>query len=191
LFRSWELPQTITSKEINVDQQAQDRHGKTNDQHGAAPGGSSAHAYWMFALNLGLSLIPMYLAMFTMIDGGRDFHNNLNMLYMALTMLAPMGVIMLATMGKMYGDKRLNLALYAGLVLLCIASLLATRRQALVDDRQFIASMIPHHSGAILMCREAKLADPELRQLCDQIVKAQRAEISQMEAIAARLGSAG
>ncbi|WP_268795254.1 MULTISPECIES: hypothetical protein [unclassified Roseateles] len=37
------------------------------------------------------------------------------------------------------------------------------------------------------MCREARLADPELLALCDKIVKAQRAEINQMEAIAARL----
>jgi len=156
-------------------------------KHGAAHHGSSARAYRMFALNLALSLIPMYLAMFTMIDGWRDYRNNVNMLYMALTMLAPMGVIMLATMGEMYGNKPLNLALYAGLALLFVASLLATRRQALVDDRQFIDSMIPHHSGAILMCREAKLADPELLKLCGEIVKAQRAEIEQMEAIAARL----
>lgn len=162
-------------------------HPAQSGKHGTAHDGSSARAYWMFALNLALSLIPMYLAMFTMIDGGRDYRNNVNMLYMALTMLAPMGVIMLATMGKMYGNKPLNLALYAGLTVLFFASLLATRRQALVDDRQFIDSMIPHHSGAILMCREAKLADQELLTLCGEIVKAQRAEIEQMEAIAARL----
>jgi len=153
-------------------------------------GGSSARAYWMFALNLALSLIPMYLAMFTMIDGWSDYRNNVNMLYMALTMLAPMGMIMLATMGKMYGNRPLNLALYAGLAVLLFASLFATRRQALVDDKQFIDSMIPHHSGAILMCQEASITDQELRTLCGEIVKAQRAEISQMEAIAARLRSA-
>lgn len=173
-----------------MDHQTHERHnGDRAGKHGSAQHDASTHDYWMFAVNLALSLIPMYLAMFTMIDGGRDFRNNVNMLYMALTMLAPMGVIMLATMGKMYGNRRLNLALYAGLAVLFVASLLATRRQALVDDQQFVASMIPHHSGAILMCREAKLADPELRALCDQIVKAQRAEINQMEAIAARLGS--
>jgi uncharacterized protein (DUF305 family) len=129
----------------------------------------------------------MYFAMFTMIDGRGDFRNNVNMLYMALTMLAPMGMIMLATMGSMYGNKTLNLALYAGLAILLVASLWATRAQALVDDKQFIDSMIPHHSGAILMCREARLADAELLKLCGEIVKAQRAEIGQMEAIAARL----
>ena len=155
--------------------------------HATANGGSSARAYWMFALNLALSLIPMYLAMFTMIDGWGDFRNNVNMFYMALTMLAPMGMIMLATMGSMYGNKPLNLALYAGLAVLFVASLWATRAQALVDDKQFVDSMLPHHSGAILMCREARLTDPELVKLCGEIVKAQRAEISQMEAIAARL----
>jgi uncharacterized protein (DUF305 family) len=158
-------------------------------KHATAHGGSSARAYWLFALNLALSLIPMYLAMFTMIDGRGDFRNNVNMLYMALTMLAPMGVIMLATMGSMYGNKPLNLALYVGLAILFFVSLWATRAQALVDDKQFVDSMIPHHSGAILMCREARLADPELLKLCGEIVKAQRAEISQMETIAARLGA--
>jgi uncharacterized protein (DUF305 family) len=148
---------------------------------------SEGHAYWMFALNLALSLVPMYLAMFTMIDGWPDYRNNVNMLYMALTMLAPMGMIMLATMGGMYKSKSLNSALYAGLAVLLAASFLATRSQALVNDKQFIDSMIPHHSGAILMCREAQLTDSELVNLCGQIVKAQREEITQMKKIAARL----
>lgn len=173
-----------------MDHPTHDQRSERTGKNGFEHQGSSTHAYWMFAVNLALSLIPMYLAMFTMIDGRRDFRNNLNMLYMALTMLAPMGMIMLATMGKMYGNRRLNLTLYAGLAGLFVAALLSTRHQALVDDQQFVASMIPHHSGAILMCHEAKLADPELRALCDQIVKAQRAEINQMEAIAARLDSA-
>lgn len=47
--------------------------------------------------------------------------------------------------------------------------------------------MIPHHSGAILMCREARLSDPELAALCVEIVRAQREEIGQMERIAARI----
>ena len=62
-----------------------------------------------------------------------------------------------------------------------------TAEKALIDDRQFIASMIPHHSGAILMCREAALADQELVALCAEIIEAQRSEIDQMERIAARL----
>jgi uncharacterized protein (DUF305 family) len=47
--------------------------------------------------------------------------------------------------------------------------------------------MIPHHSGAILMCREATLSDPELVALCRLITEAQSAEIEQMQRIAERL----
>ena len=54
----------------------------------------------------------------------------------------------------------------------------------------FIASMVPHHSGAILMCREAPLKDAELMALCDEISRGQRAEIEQMNAIRARLKAA-
>lgn len=150
-------------------------------QHGGA------RAYRMFAFNMVLSLAVMYLVMFSMIDGWKDFRNNINMLYMALTMVAPMGIIMLATMGGMYRNKTLNIALYAGLALLFAAAFAGTRSQAAVGDRQFVVSMIPHHSGAILMCREAQLRDPELLKLCDEISRGQREEISQMNAILKRL----
>ncbi|MCF3643387.1 DUF305 domain-containing protein [Rhizobium sp. TRM95111] len=143
--------------------------------------------YRMFAVNMLLSLAVMYIVMFSMIDGRGDFRNNINMLYMALTMVAPMGILMLATMGGMYRNGRLNIALCLGLALLFGAALAGTRSQALVGDRQFIASMVPHHSGAILMCREAALEDPELIALCGEIAKAQRTEIEQMNAIRTRL----
>ncbi len=71
--------------------------------------------------------------------------------------------------------------------MLFIAAFGATRKQALIEDKQFIASMIPHHSGAILMCREARLNDAELVKLCKEIERAQREEIRQMEAIGTRL----
>ena len=156
----------------------------------ASPSGhgvSHARPYLMFWINMILGFVVMYVVMFTMIDGPRDFRNNLNMAYMAVTMWAPMGVFMLATMRGMYPDRRLNLALYALFVILTCASFWATRAQALIDDRQFIDSMIPHHSGAILMCREADLSDPELVALCGEIVEAQRREIDQMNRIAERL----
>ena len=153
--------------------------------HDSAP--ARWRPYAMFLLNMVLSFALMYLVMFSMIDGWADFRNNLNMFYMALTMVAPMGVIMLATMGKMYGNKRLNILLYIGLAALFFAALAGTRTQALIGDRQFIASMVPHHSGAILMCREADLEDMALVSLCAEITRGQRAEIEQMNAIRSRL----
>lgn len=161
-----------------------------NDQRESMQHAGMARShYTMFAVNMVLSLIPMYFVMFTMIDGLRDFRNNLNMLYMALTMLAPMGIIMLATMAGMYRNKRLNVALYIAFAVLTVGAFAATRTQAAIDDREFIASMVPHHSGAILMCREATLRDQELVKLCAEITRAQREEIEQMNAIQARLDS--
>lgn len=155
--------------------------------HHQGPGHTAARAYWMLALNLLLSLIVMYFVMYTMIDGWQDFRNNINMLYMALTMWAPMGILMLITMGGMYQATRTNIVLYVVFAAVTLGSLWATRSQALVGDRQFVQSMVPHHSGAILMCREAKLQDPELIKLCQEISQGQRREIDQMNAIAARL----
>lgn len=157
---------------------------RENDKH-------TMHHYLMFTVNMVLSLVVMYFVMFSMIDGLPDFRNNINMLYMALTMVAPMGIIMLATMRGMYTHKGLNAGLYIGLVLLFVVAFAGTRTQALIGDRQFIASMVPHHSGAILMCREANLKDQELLSLCRAISEGQRKEIEQMNDVQARLDNAG
>ena len=158
--------------------------------HGGHSGnshGSHGRPYLMFWIIMILGLVVMYVVMFSMIDGWGDFRNNLNMLYMAITMWAPMGIFMLATMPGMFPNPSVNIVLYVVFALLTAGSFWATRSQALIDDGQFIDSMIPHHSGAILMCREAKLADPELKTLCEAIIGAQREEIDQMESIRSRL----
>lgn len=136
--------------------------------------------YLTLGLNLALSAVIMYLVMFAMIDGAADFHNNLNMAYMALMMVAPMAILMLLMMRSMYQDKRLNLVLYAGFAGLFILAFAGTRLQTAIGDEQFLRSMIPHHSGAILMCREASITDPEIIALCGRIQQSQRQEIDQM-----------
>jgi uncharacterized protein (DUF305 family) len=95
---------------------------------------------------------------------------------------------MLVMMGEMYPNKRLNLALHGIFALIFIFSFIGIRQQGLVGDRQFVRSMIPHHSGAILMCREARITDPEVKKLCEaDIIPSQRKEVEQMKAILARL----
>lgn len=148
---------------------------------------SHGRPYLLFWINMALGLAVMYLVMFSMIDGWGDFRNNLNMLYMAVTMWAPMGIFMLLTMPGMFPNRRANVGLCILFAALTAGSFLATRAQTFIDDRQFIASMIPHHSGAILMCREASLSDSELAALCQDIERAQREEIELMQRIAARL----
>ena len=63
-----------------------------------------------------------------------------------------------------------------------VGAWLAIRQQALVSDRQFLKSMIPHHAGFILMCQEAPIGDPAIKELCRSIVSSQQAEIDLMKA---------
>ena len=139
------------------------------------------HHYKMLALNLMVSLVIMYLVMFTMIWSFSEFFNNLNMLYMTLMMVTPMGVLMLLMMGSMYRNRRWNVVLYATFAVVFALSFYAMRDQSLVGDRQFLRSMIPHHSGAVLMCQRASIKDQELRELCANIIASQTQEIEQME----------
>ncbi len=129
----------------------------------------------------------MYLVMFTMIDGLGHFRNNLNMAYMAVMMTAPMLLIEAVLMGKMYPNKRGLAAIAASGVIAFVLFFAFMRQQTAIGDVQFLKSMIPHHSGAILMCREAALEDPEIKALCEAIVAAQREEIRQMDRILVRL----
>lgn len=159
--------------------------------HGSPMGHKSKHRpYIMLAVNLGLSLLVMYLGMFAMIYSWGEFIQNINFLYMALVMWAPMAVIMLLTMKSMYPNTRLNLILHAAFAVTFVLALVGIRTQGLVGDRAFVTSMIPHHSGAVLMCKEASLKDRELRELCygrNGIIVSQQREIAQMKAILSRL----
>ena len=56
-----------------------------------------------------------------------------------------------------------------------------------ISDRQFLRSMIPHHGGAILMCKEASIQDQEIEDLCKNITSGQQTEIDQMKRILDRL----
>jgi uncharacterized protein (DUF305 family) len=50
-------------------------------------------------------------------------------------------------------------------------------------DQRFITAMISHHQGAIAMAREAqaKAEHPEIKQLAGEIIKAQEAEVKQLQ----------
>ena len=74
-------------------------------------------------------------------------------------------------------------------VVILVAAWFGVRQQAAVGDIQFARSMIPHHSGAILMCRQADLRDAELKALCQRIIKDQLEEIAELNGIFTRLRS--
>jgi len=164
-------------------------------KHGHQKGGQvepemMRHHYKMLAVNLVLSLLIMYFAMFAMIWTLGEFVQNINFLYMALVMWAPMAIVMMLTMKSMFMNARLNMVLYLALAAVFVLSFAGIRAQGLIGDRQFLRSMIPHHSGALLMCNRSAIRDAEIRELCfgpDGIVTSQTREIAQMRAIQKRL----
>jgi uncharacterized protein (DUF305 family) len=140
-------------------------------------------AYRSLAWQTLVSAIIMYLVMFVMIDRLSSFYNNLNMAYMTLMMVAPMVILMIAAMPDMFPNRQRNLVILACSTLAFLGSFALIRTQTTIDDSAFLRSMIPHHSGAILMCEQAKLTDPEVRDLCRGIIAGQKAEIDQMKQI--------
>jgi len=97
-----------------------------------------------------------------------------------------MVVIELLLMSMMYTRKGWNVAILAASVVIGMGCFIAIRQQFLIGDREFLKSMIPHHSGAILMCGKAPIRDPEIRRLCASIIQGQQAEIDQMNAMLAK-----
>lgn len=143
----------------------------------------SHKSYRHFSIELLVEAIIMLFVMYSMVDTIDHVYLNTNNLYMTLTMVAPMALVMLIAMRHMFMNKRLNLILYIVFTVIFLGSFYATRTQALVGDKQFLRAMIPHHSGAVLMCREAKITDPEIIDLCKTITESQTREINQMEKI--------
>jgi hypothetical protein len=142
--------------------------------------------YRKLGLAIGVNVVLMYLIGFVMIAEVGHFENNINRAYMAFLMAAPMVIIMLLVMRSMFPDRKLNLGLHAASAIVILLVYMLIRTQTPVGNEQFLRSMIPHHSSAILMCDQARITDPEITGLCEEIVRAQKAEIAQMQAIMAR-----
>ena len=133
-----------------------------------------------------LSFISMYILMYSMVNSLGNVYNNFNQFYMAGLMTAPMVLIEMFVMRSMYQDKRRNALIIAGGVLAGLIFFLLIRQQTAISDRQFLRSMIPHHAGAILMCEQASITNPEIQQLCGAILSSQQSENDQMKAILER-----
>ncbi len=147
---------------------------------------SSGHYGRLLVMTV-LSFAAMYALMYAMVDALDSVYNSLNQAYMAALMAAAMVLIELAVMGAMYSNRKLYIAILACSLIAVVACWALIRTQGAIDDRQFLRSMIPHHSGAILMCEQAAIRDPEIRDLCKTIVAGQADEIRQMKAKLAAL----
>lgn len=157
------------------------KHAMHKPKQHAHQAGVEGH-YWRLLAMILLSFLAMYALMYAMVNSFDNVFNSVNQFYMAGLMAAPMVLIELVLMSRMYPNKALNAVFAVAGVVLMILFWIGIRQQLAVSDRQFLRSMIPHHAGAILMCENNRLSDPELQQLCRNIVTSQQAEIDLMKA---------
>ncbi|MEX1044313.1 MAG: DUF305 domain-containing protein [Acidimicrobiia bacterium] len=142
--------------------------------------------YRKLGVAIGINTVVMFLLTYALIDRFDHFLPNINRFYMAVMMSAPMVVVMLAVMWSMYPNRKLNLALIGGFSLLFVTVFTMGRLQTGVGNDQFLRSMIPHHSSAIVMCEEAAITDSGILALCEEIVETQEREIAEMNELLAR-----
>ena len=141
------------------------------------------NAYLKFLLMLATSGVLMYALMYLhTYEAGHVFYSQTR-LWMTLIMVSGMAVVMFAFMRGMYRNRGANIALLAGAALLFTGSLWGVRSQAMVDDVAYMKGMIPHHSIAILTSKRARIEDPRVRELADEIIAAQEKEIAEMKAL--------
>ncbi len=139
-------------------------------------------SYLKFFAMIGTSMAAMfflmYLNSYQIIE---HFWFSETRLFMTLIMGGAMIIIMLLYMIKMYKDRIANAVIIIGGVLLLAVSVWLVRSQVTVDDVDYMEGMIPHHSIAILTSENSKIEDVRVRELADEIIKAQRREIKEME----------
>lgn len=129
----------------------------------------------------------MFALMYSRVNVFENIYLNLNQVYMAGIMTAPMLVLEIVLMRSMYDNKKVLSAILVVSVVLFVLFFLFIRQQTAITDKAFLRSMIPHHAGAILVCEEASIEDQEIQDLCEEIIAAQQSEIDQMKRILERL----
>lgn len=143
--------------------------------------------YTRFLLMLGLSFIAMYISMYMNTYEMDHVYFSLTRFYMSCMGIAAMAVIMLSFMLSMYRNKKKNIAIYAGSLVLFLSALGLVRTQTPIGDVLWMKAMIPHHSIAILVSERADFDDPEVKKLAEEIIKTQKDEIAQMKQLLEKL----
>ena len=139
--------------------------------------------YPKFAAMIGTSTVVMFGLMYLNTYALDHVFFSETRAYMALVMGATMAVIMLAFMLKMYANRKANIGIFVGSIVVFAGALWLVRSQETVEDVSWMKAMIPHHSIAILTSERAHISDPRVRKLADGIIETQRREIGEMKAL--------
>lgn len=146
--------------------------------------------YGRFAAMIAVSTLVMFGLMYLNTYAVAHLAFSETRAWMALMMGAAMAFVMMLFMLGMYPDRRANVAILAGAVLVFGATLWLVRSQATVTDADYMRAMIPHHSIALLTSERAHIRDRRVRDLADAIIETQRREIAEMRALLAALDQA-
>ncbi|MGM0562111.1 MAG: DUF305 domain-containing protein [Pseudomonadota bacterium] len=146
-------------------------------------------SYIRFGLMILTSTVVMFVLMYLNTYAWEHLFFSETRTYMAIMMGATMAVIMLAYMLGMYSNKRLNIAIFLGAVIVFALSLWLVRSQVTVSGPSYMRAMIPHHSIAVMTSERAQIRDPRVRKLADEIIAAQRREIAEMRHLIADVSS--
>ncbi len=141
------------------------------------------HPYRNFILMIAVSATFMFGLMYLNTYQFSHVWFSQTRLFMTFIMAGCMGLVMLFFMRHMYENKQANIAIVIGSLALMGTGLWLVRSQVTVGDVAWMKAMIPHHSIAILTSERANINDPRVRKLADEIIKAQRREISEMEGL--------
>lgn len=147
--------------------------------------------YMRFGAMIATSTIVMFGLMYLNVYSFDHAYFSETRAWMALVMGATMAVIMLAFMLGMYSNTKANLAIFIGGVVVFAGALYLVRSQDTVEDVAWMKAMIPHHSIAILTSERAKISDPRVKALADQIISSQRKEIDEMRTLIQEMEGAG
>ena len=87
---------------------------------------------------------------------------------------------MLLVMRSMFPNKQLNAGLAVAFVMPLIAAFWMGWDHVFPSNEQFLRSMIPHHSRAVLVCEEAANTDSKNEYLSGKFIQLQEEEITIM-----------
>ncbi len=144
-------------------------------------------SYMRFGLMILTSTVVMFILMYLNTYAWEHVFFSETRTYMAIMMGATMAVIMLAYMLGMYSNRMLNIAIFAGAVIVFALSLWLVRSQVTVSGTSYMRAMIPHHSIAVMTSERAQIRDPRVAKLAEDIIEAQRREIAEMRYLIAEV----
>ena len=158
------------------------------NSHEAKNKKKSHNNYTKFAIMLAASFVAMYITMYLNTYSIDHVYFSLTRFYMTCLGISAMALIMFFMMRKMYQNKKKNIAIVLGSIILFAGALGLVRAQSpIIGDVLWMRAMIPHHSIAILTSERADIKDPEVKKLANDIIEAQKREIEEMKSMINRL----